>query len=215
MQDLNPDTSVQPDTLAPNVAETPKQNQMAVQIIGMALLILALDQITKIWARAALVSETSVTLIHDWLKFTYLENTGIAFGMQPGGRVLITVFSVLATLGICYYVFRSPRNNWPYKIAIGLVLGGAVGNLIDRVFYGKVTDFIHVDIYSGVVPVIGKYVSLWPVFNVADSAIVASVCMMLIWYKDIFESPPPIPAPTAAIDAEPFVQNDDETFGAS
>lgn len=163
------------------------------QIFLIALAIVALDQVTKYIAREQLgEGATSVSLIGDWLKLTYTENSGIAFGIDLGGRAVVTTLSILATLGICYYLYRTQRKNIYYRIAFGLIIGGAVGNLIDRAFYGQVVDFIHFDIYNGML--FGKYVSLWPIFNVADAAITCGVAVMFIWYRYVFEEVPASPA---------------------
>lgn len=163
------------------------------QIFLIALAIVALDQVTKYIAREQLgEGATSVSLIGDWLKLTYTENSGIAFGIDLGGRAVVTALSILATLGICYYLYRTQRKNIYYRIAFGLIIGGAVGNLIDRAFYGQVVDFIHFDIYNGML--FGKYVSLWPIFNVADAAITCGVAVMFIWYRYVFEEAPASPA---------------------
>jgi len=65
-----------------------------------------------------------------------------------------------------------------------LILGGGIGNGIDRILFGRVVDFIHVDIYQGYL--FGSWVSLWPVFNIADSAITIGACVLVIWYNRIF-----------------------------
>lgn len=171
------------------------------KIFWIALGVVALDQLTKYLARTSLSERaTSITLIPDWLKLTYTENSGIAFGIDLGGRAVVTVLSIVATLGICYYLYRTQRNNLYYRLSFGLIIGGAIGNLIDRAFYGQVVDFIHFDLYNGVL--FGKYVSLWPIFNVADAAITIGVAIMFIWYRYVFEDdakPVSPPAPAAEI----------------
>jgi signal peptidase II len=158
------------------------------QIILIIIGIIALDQITKYWAKDYLLHQGvgQMPLLGDWLKFTYTENSGIAFGIDLGGKWVVTSLSVLATIGISIYIYRFRRDNLYYKLAFACIFGGAIGNLIDRVIYGQVVDFIHFDIYNGYL--FGKfYVSLWPIFNVADIAISTGVGIMLVWYKHIFE----------------------------
>jgi signal peptidase II len=167
-------------------------------------LIVALDQVTKYIAKRAVKvkGQPPWSLIGDWLKLTYTENSGIAFGIDLGGRAVVTTLSILATLGICYYLYRTQRKNIYYRIAFGLIIGGAIGNLIDRAFYGQVVDFIHFDIYNGML--FGKYVSLWPIFNVADAAITCGVAVMFIWYRQVFEETPA--APVKAMENPPATE---------
>lgn len=167
------------------------------QIFLIVFSVIALDQLTKAAAKRYLLESGTmqVPLLGDWLKFTYTENPGIAFGIQFGGPWVVSIFSLVAMVGICYYLYRSQQNGYA-RLAMSLILGGAVGNLIDRVLVGRVVDFIHFDLYNGVV--FGRYVSLWPIFNVADSAITIGVAVMLIWYREIFEEPSLTPATTVA-----------------
>lgn len=173
------------------------------QIFLIALVIIALDQLTKYIAKTELGEGSApVPLIADWLKLTYTENSGIAFGIDLGGRAVVTTLSIVATLGICYYLYRTQRKNFYYRLAFGLIIGGAIGNLIDRAIYGQVVDFIHFDIYNGVL--FGKHVSLWPIFNVADAAITIGVAVMFIWYRQVFEDEPAKEA--SAADNQPSVE---------
>ena len=130
----------------------------------------------------------AINLIGDWLKLTFTENPGMAFGIRFGAPALITGFSIIATILIVVYLLKVGNVFAPYRISLSLVLGGAAGNIIDRVFYGmilyddplflgKVVDFIHVNIWRGYVssdiPFIGgNYMALFPIWNVADMAIV-------------------------------------------
>jgi len=103
----------------------------------------------------------------------YSENTGVAFGMLqqlPGGRILLSLMA-LAALGLVFhYLRRTDASQTRMHLALGLVGGGAVGNLVDRILVGKVSDFI-VWHYHG---------HEWPAFNVADAALVVGVCLMAL-----------------------------------
>jgi signal peptidase II len=159
------------------------------KIILIVLSVVIADQITKQLAKQYIYyGPGQIPLIGDWLKFTYTENPGIAFGLEFAGPVFITIFALLATIGIVIYLYKTRRNNIYYITAFGLIIGGAIGNLIDRFLYGRVIDFIHFDLYKGYI--FGKYIALWPIFNIADSAITAGVAIMLIWYNHIFEELP-------------------------
>ena len=160
-----------------------------------------LDQATKLIVRLNMdIGQLgAIDLLGDWLKFTYTENPGMAFGITFGPAGLITIFSLLAAAMITVYMFRVRTGYLPYTVSLACILGGALGNIIDRLFYGivfdyapffqgRVVDFIHFDIWQGrlpsSVPLIGDvYLSLFPIFNVADIGIVGGVIGILIFQK--------------------------------
>jgi signal peptidase II len=139
----------------------------------VASIVLGLDQWTKLLVRTHLVlGDTWLPAGWGWLapyaRILYIYNTGIAFGSFQGnnGWVFI-VIAVLVTAGVLYYLYRSPETEWWVAVAMGLLVGGALGNnLFDRLLVGKVTDFISVG-------------NFW-IFNIADMSINLCVAMMLI-----------------------------------
>jgi signal peptidase II len=137
---------------------------------------LVLDQWTKILARRDLRPRGSYNpkvIIEGYFDLRYAENPGVAFSMfqdLPGGRVLLTLLAVGAFLLVLYYLRKTPIENTRLHVALGLVGGGAIGNLVDRAIYGKVTDFI--------VWKVGKHE--WPAFNIADAALCIGVGLMLL-----------------------------------
>ncbi len=133
-----------------------------------ALLVLAIDQLTKAGIRAALDLNESLTIIPGVFDLARIQNTGAAFGMLPGRRELFIAVSMLMLVGVAIYWVRERPTEWPVVIALGLVVGGAVGNLIDRALVGRVTDFLAFSFFS-------------PVFNIADSAIVVGVGALIVW----------------------------------
>jgi len=150
-----------------------------------AALVIVLDQFTKQLAITHLMpNEESLVLIPEWLKLTYTENTGIAFGLSLGSPMILIVTTTLILAALFLYVVFSKNRNTGFLITFGLILGGGIGNGIDRILSGRVVDFIHVDIYQGYL--FGSWVSLWPVFNIADSAITIGACVLVIWYNRIF-----------------------------
>ena len=169
------------------------------RVLWASLIVIVADQITKVVVTKTLAHSSSTPVIGDWLKLTFTENPGMAFGVTFGPPALITVFSIAATVIILVYAFSIRRGYLPYRFSLALVLGGAIGNIIDRVFYGKllygqpffqgkVVDFIHVDLWRGFVnesvPVIGgNYVALFPIWNVADMAIVLGVVGILVFQR--------------------------------
>lgn len=153
---------------------------------SLALFGLALDQITKRWAVATLGPEPhtrSIGLIGDWFTLVYSRNTGVAFGLFQGMPELFTVTSILITAGAVYaYAFYLPKHSPWVQVAMGLILGGALGNIADRLRLGYVVDFISV--------------GWWPVFNLADSAISVGVSILAAYL--IFVGDDPAPAPRRA-----------------
>ena len=133
-----------------------------------AALTLILDQFTKALVRSSLVLNEAFPLIPGLFDIARVENTGAAFGMLPGRRPLFITVSLLMLLSVAVYWWRARPKAWPVVIALGLVVGGAIGNLIDRAFIGRVTDFLAFSFFS-------------PVFNLADSAIFVGVFVLVVW----------------------------------
>ncbi len=131
--------------------------------------IIALDQWTKNLVRTKL--EFGKTWVPwDWLapyaRIVYWHNSGAAFGMAQNLSIVITVLAIFVTGAIIVYYPQIPKTDWPLRVALSMQLGGAVGNLIDRLTIGFVTDFISVGTF--------------PVFNVADSSISIGVVVLII-----------------------------------
>jgi len=144
--------------------------------LGLSLLILVLDQVSKLWVIAHFHLYESVEILPS-VNLTYVHNMGAAFSFlsSAGGwqRWFFVAIAIIAVIVIVVWLSRlKPNEKW-MAVTLSLILGGAVGNLYDRISYGYVVDFI--DVYYGS--------HHWPVFNVADSAISIGVLMMLI---DIF-----------------------------
>ena len=141
-----------------------------------AVVSIALDQWTKVLARDALKPLGPFhpkVVIPGFFNLRYSENPGVAFGMlqqMPGGRLLLTLMAVAAFLLVLAYLRKTPTAATRLHVALGLVGGGAIGNLIDRAMYGRVTDFIvwHVKEHE------------WPAFNIADAALCIGVGLMVL-----------------------------------
>lgn len=153
---------------------------------ALGLAVLGADQLTKRWAVVVLgpnPRDQSLPLIGDWFQLIYTQNTGIAFGLFQNLPGFFTTISILITAGmiVAYAVYLPNRSPW-VQIAMGLVLGGAVGNILDRLRFGYVIDFISV--------------GWWPVFNLADSAITVGVTMLAAYLIFVGDEPAPsLPAP--------------------
>jgi len=144
-----------------------------ISVAGIALAIFAADQLTKLWALAALSPTRPVPVVPGLVDLALVFNTGVAFGLfsrlPPEWRWLVTVFSLAALVLLCSVALKIvPESGWTGRLALGLVFGGAAGNLLDRWRVGAVVDFIDVhwrDYH-------------WPAFNVADSAITVGVVLL-------------------------------------
>jgi len=137
--------------------------------------VLVLDQITKLLVDKSMTIHQSVEIIPNFAHFTYLRNTGAAFGFLAGSHstlriVFFGLISVVA-IGCIVYLLRSIRpQQKTLLVSLSLILGGAVGNLIDRLRLGEVIDFIDLHWYH----------FHWPAFNVADSAISIGVVVLFV-----------------------------------
>jgi len=142
-------------------------------VLGLATAVFVADLLTKAWALARLDVAHPVVVIPDFFHLVLVMNPGVAFGIfagvPPGWRWIVTVFSLTALGLLGSLAFRIlPRGSVIARIAIGLVFGGAAGNLLDRWRLGAVVDFI--DVFWRTYH--------WPAFNVADSAITVGVCLL-------------------------------------
>ncbi len=146
-------------------------NKKNIVIFSTALFIVFLDQITKFLIKQNLQLNQSIPIIKNILHLTYITNTGSAFGLFKGLNVFFILFSIIVVIAIFYYIKKIVKSEKLLQFAIGLLLGGTIGNLIDRILYGAVIDFIDFRI--------------WPVFNVADSAVTISIIflILLLWKK--------------------------------
>ena len=139
---------------------------------GFALIVIVLDQLSKAWILSGLgLREVGrVMIAPPILNFSYVENTGVSFGLFGGGaaRWALSVFSLIVAGGLAWWALQAKRRT--LVAAIGLVIGGAVGNAIDRIRFGYVVDFIDFS-GTGVFP--------W-VFNIADSAITIGVALLIL-----------------------------------
>jgi signal peptidase II len=130
--------------------------------------VLSLDRLAKIWVQSTLAAAHSREVLGDFLRFTYVRNPGVAFGLFADRGGSLGWLSLVALAAVLWLALRAPSKAWPRSVALGLILGGALGNLYDRLRWGSVVDFIDVGI--------GPH-RFWT-FNVADSAITVGV---IVW----------------------------------
>ncbi len=173
------------------------------RVLWLSAAVVLLDQATKAAVVQLMYRHQSIPLLGDWLRLTFTENPGMAFGLTIGPTGTVTVLSLVATALVALYVYRIRHGYAPYRWSLGLILGGALGNIIDRVFYsvlldygplftGRVVDFIHVSLWRGFIPNIvpllgGSYLELFPIWNVADMAIVLGVVGVMFFHRPFLE----------------------------
>lgn len=175
------------------------------RVLYLTLVIIITDQISKFYIKGISIPflnlkfegmylGESFQVIGDFFKITFTENPGMAFGFDPGSefKLFISVFSLVASFGLLIYLFTVRNKSLSLKIAIALILGGAVGNVIDRMFYGliydysplfygKVVDFFDFDFIN--FSIFGRSYDRWPIFNIADAAVSIGVLILLVFYK--------------------------------
>lgn len=171
----------------------------------LSFAVVIIDQVSKLMVKGFSVPFLNINyegmylgqmipVFGDFFRFTFVENPGMAFGYDPGSnfKLIISIFSLVASVGLIIYLYVIRDKSWSLKIAISLILGGAIGNLIDRtfygvffdyapMFYGKVVDFFDVDFFD--FSLFGRSYDRWPVFNIADAAVTIGVLILVFFYK--------------------------------
>ena len=146
-------------------------------VAGVGIFVFVLDRITKMWVEQNIPLHEGRQVVGDYVRIVHTQNTGAAFGLLPERTTLLSILSVVAVLAIVYY-YRQFANSSPLVTAtLGMQLGGAFGNLFDRVRQGYVVDFVDVGIPGGL--------RFWA-FNVADSSIVLGIIFvtLLLWQEE-------------------------------
>ncbi|MBK6266694.1 lipoprotein signal peptidase [Marivirga sp. S37H4] len=183
----------------------------------LTIAIIILDQAVKLFVHfnMELGSAGQIPVFGDWFKLYYTLNPGMAFGMQFGsdyGKLGLTLFRLIAMVFIAYYLYKLAKDKTHPGVlwSMALILGGAIGNVIDSTFYGvfldnapydaitpwfhgQVVDMFYLDIWEGRVAEWvpfwgGDYLSLWPIFNIADAAIFTGVAIILVFQKRFFSA---------------------------
>ena len=140
-------------------------------IFGLIIIIVTLDQWSKWAIKTSFQLYESKPVIQDIFHFTYVTNDGMAFGLSfPGGKHILLVMTILLTGFIVGFLWKEKDGHPLVKYGLALILSGAIGNLIDRLFYGKVVDFLDV--------MVGNF--HWYIFNVADSAVTVGMVLFII-----------------------------------
>lgn len=144
---------------------------------GLLVLVLVIDQITKLWARNTLPG-APIVVWKNVFSFRLIYNTGASFGIFQNKTLALTVFSIVGMLAIAVFYFWLPKvkKMRPMRLTLAMIMAGGIGNIIDRIAFGKVTDMISFDLIN------------FPVFNVADIGVTCgAIVMCILWifyYKE-------------------------------
>ena len=175
------------------------------RVLFVSGLIILCDQVSKLLVKGlhlpalgisidGMQYGTSKPILGQFFRLTYIENPGMAFGIDIGGKLFFSIFSIFASVAIVVYLYRARNEGFGFRFSLAMILGGAVGNLIDRVlygvffdeaplFYGKVVDFFDLDFFN--LDLFGYHLSRWPVFNIADASVTIGVIMLLFFHRSV------------------------------
>lgn len=154
----------------PPQATQPVRGKTTALVVLAAVVVLVVDQLSKIWAVARLEGQPSIEIIGDTFQLSFVRNPGAAFSLGSGSTMFVSIIALVIVVVLMFRARNLRSVGW--AIAIGGMIGGAVGNLVDRVLRdpgglsGHVVDFLAL--------------SFWPVFNVADMAVVGSALLMIV-----------------------------------
>jgi signal peptidase II len=173
----------------------------------IAALAVILDQISKTLAANHLSLGQGIPVLGNFFKLTLVLNPGGVFGTRLGSQNFYTLVSVLAIGATLWFFFKAKTDGGIFKTGLSLVLGGAVGNLIDRFRFGEVVDFLDFDFFDisipaakiGFVKFPGFYMDRWPVFNLADGFVLVGMVLIVI-HLLFFTERPPVDNPPVPVD---------------
>ena len=175
------------------------------RVLFVSLTIVLIDQISKLTIKGfsfpllkinyeGMYQGERIHVIGNFFRITFIENPGMAFGFDPGVsfKLWISIFSILASIGLIAYIYHVRKQSITLRLALAFILGGAIGNLIDRMFYGilygyaplfygHVVDFLDFDFFH--FTLFGRTFDRWPIFNVADAAVTIGVVILLFFYN--------------------------------
>jgi signal peptidase II len=174
-----------------------------VRVLILSFIIVFGDQVAKLFVKGASFPSLGISLtgvpygssrplLGNFLRLTYIENPGMAFGIDIGGKLFFSLFSIVASAAIVAYLYHARKESLGFRFSLAMILGGALGNLIDRVFYGvifgdapmfygKVVDFLDMNFFD--INIFGYQLTRWPVFNIADAAVTLGVLLLLFFHR--------------------------------
>ena len=147
-------------------------------LLSLFIFVLILDIITKHLILTDFELGESVQILGDTVRLTYILNPGGAFGLSIGSNVVYLVVSLIVIAVVIYTMWRRLSHSKIIDFSLAAVVGGAVGNLIDRLRFGAVVDFLDVDIPD--IDLFGIYMQRWPIFNVADAAVTVGMILIIL-----------------------------------
>ena len=175
------------------------------RVLYLSLVIVIVDQISKLLVKGVSIPGLGIMwpglpygasrpVIGDFFRLTYIENPGMAFGLDVGGKLFFSLFSLAASVGIALYLYHVRRERLGLRVTLAMILGGAIGNLIDRVFYGvvfgdaplfhgRVVDFFDLDFFN--ISLGSFHISRWAVFNVADACVTVGVILLIFFHRPL------------------------------
>ncbi len=205
------------------------------KVLVYSFLVVIIDQVTKFLIKGLRVEwlginfhgmpyASSKPLLGEFVKITFIENPGMAFGVDVGPKMFLTLFTIAASILILFYIYRHRNSAFLLRMALAFILAGAVGNLIDRtfygkiygyapLFYGKVVDFVQVEFWD--FTFLGKTYTTWPIFNIADVSVTIGFLIILFFHKRIFgeEHDKETEAEIAGDSANEVTNNSDKEIG--
>lgn len=141
-------------------------------ILILTVFVVILDQVTKYILRSSMSLYESRIIIENFFNFTYVTNDGMAFGINfPGGFYIFTAVSIIMTIIIIWYLWKERMGPLMVRMSLAFILAGAIGNLIDRVLYGEVADFLDFSFWG----------YRWYIFNIADSSVTIGMILFIIY----------------------------------
>ena len=183
------------------------------KVLYYSFFVIVLDQVTKFFIKGLKIPAFGINLngmpygsskpvIGEFVKLTFIENPGMAFGLDIGPKMFLTLFTIAASFVILFYIYKHRNDGFLLRLSLSFILAGAVGNLIDRTFYGKiygyapffygkVVDFVQVEFWD--FTFLGKTYTTWPIFNAADVSVSLGFLIILIFHKRIFKSGDELP----------------------
>ncbi len=178
-------------------------------VLFVSLAIVLLDQLTKLFIKGLYVPWLGIhfhgipygknfNVIGSFFRITFVENPGMAFGINVGSfsKLLLSLFSLFASIALIFYLYKVRKKPFYYRFALSLIIAGAVGNLIDRtfygliygyapIFYGRVVDFLNFKFFT--ITLFGHTYDRFPIFNIADTSVTIGV-FLLLFYRSRIES---------------------------
>ncbi len=180
------------------------------RVLYVTLFVVIFDQVTKFLIKGLKIESLGINLsgmpygsskqvFGNFVKFTFIENPGMAFGIDVGPKMFLTIFTIGASVLILYYIFKHRKDGILIRLSLAFILAGALGNLVDRtfygiiygyapLFYGRVVDFVQVEFWD--FTFLSKTYTTWPIFNVADVSVTIGFLIILFFNKKIFKELP-------------------------